>query len=120
MGVPIIIVVQSVADLQPMHAPLLVVVSQMGVLPLQSAFVAQAAWHVWVPGQHAGVAAGQSESERHWAQVPVAVTHLGAVAGHIELAVQSTQPRVALQVCPVRQWSVPLTPHSAEALAAPL
>ncbi len=117
MGVPIIIAVQSVAVLQPIQSPLLLVVSQMGVLPWQSALVAQAAWHVWSPGQHAGVAAGQSESDRHSAQAPVATTHLGAVAGHTVLDVQSTQPRVPLQVWPARQWTDPFTPHNAEAPA---
>jgi hypothetical protein len=34
----------------------------------------------------------------HWPQAPVAATHLGAEAGHIELTVHSTQPSVALHV----------------------
>jgi hypothetical protein len=57
--------VQSVDVLQPTHDPFWLVVSQMGVTPWQSALLAQAAWQVWSPGQHAGVATGQSESERH-------------------------------------------------------
>jgi hypothetical protein len=44
--VPIIDVAQSIDDLQPTHAPLLLVMSQIEVGARQSALVAQAAWQV--------------------------------------------------------------------------
>ena len=44
--VPIVDVAQSIEDLHPTHAPLLLVVSQIGVGAWQSVLVAHAAWHV--------------------------------------------------------------------------
>src|SRR5258708_22404234 len=83
MGAP---AAQSDADRHPTHTPLPEVVTQKGVLPplpmpgllaVQSAFVAQEAWHWWSPGQHAGVAAGQSAFARQPAHRPVLTTQNG-------------------------------------------
>jgi hypothetical protein len=56
--------VQSVEVWHPMHAP--VVVSQIGAWSRpHCALLVHAAWHVWSPGQHAGVVPLQSAFVRH-------------------------------------------------------
>jgi hypothetical protein len=104
---------QPVGPVHPTHAPTPDEVSQTGAWGGQSWLPVHAAWHAWSPGQHDGVAAGQLVLEVHSAHWPMDVTQKGAVAGQSPFAVQSTQPRTKSHCCPLGQWSVPLTPHSA-------
>ena len=60
--------VQSDVILQPMHAPVLV--SHIGLRPPHCALLVHAVWHVWLPGQQTGVAAGQPAELVHCWQRP--------------------------------------------------
>jgi len=108
-GVP----AQVLGLVHPTHAPGVVDVSQTGAGGGQSALVAHPAWQAWSPGQHDGVAVGQLALDVHSAHWPIEVTQKGAVAGQSVLPRQSTHPSVRSHCCPLGQWSVPLTPHSA-------
>jgi hypothetical protein len=83
---------QSAAVLQPTQAP--VAVSQIGALrPAHCWLLVHAAWHVWVPGQQEGVVpVPQSAFVAHSTQAPC--WQRGIAAGHWELLMQSTHPRV--------------------------
>ncbi len=59
---------QSDIILQPMHAPVLV--SHIGLRPPHCALLVHAVWHVWLPGQQTGVAAGQPAEPVHCWQRP--------------------------------------------------
>jgi hypothetical protein len=103
---------QSEDVLQPTHSPVPLLVSHRGAPRGHAVGPVQAVWHWWSPGQHEGVAAGQSVSRWHWPHCPSA-TQTGAEAGQLALLRQSTHPRVALHCWLVSHCTVPFTPHSA-------
>jgi hypothetical protein len=105
---------QFMDDTQPTHAPGEAVEPvQIGVSPPHMPLAVQAAWHVWSPGQHDGIAAGQSVFDAQAPHCPLPAKQNGVGIEQSVLVVQSTQPSAGLHCLPMRHWLVPLTPQSA-------
>jgi hypothetical protein len=104
---------QSADVWHPTHAPTPDDVSQMCATPGQSMFVMHAAWQLLSPGQHEGLAAGQSLFFAHSPHAPVPGRHTGAACGQFASEVHSTQPSTGSHWRPARHSLVPFTPQSA-------